>query len=107
MFRRSIAANSGMLSMFPKAEVVNFWMKDTILPLDMIFIRADGVEDSIARDQPPFGLANTFSAGPVIGLKAGYKVTRWFPPLEYLCCSSTAGLLDPPHVAHCRSRMFE
>jgi uncharacterized membrane protein (UPF0127 family) len=90
MFRRSLAADSGMLFMFPKAEVVDFWMKDTILPLDMIFIRANGVVDSIARDQPPFSLANTFSTGPVIaaleipagssdrlGLKAGDKVT-WF-----------------------------
>jgi uncharacterized membrane protein (UPF0127 family) len=72
-------------------------MKDTILPLDMIFIRASGVVDSIARDQQPFGLANTFSAGPVIaaleisagssdrlGLKAGDKVMGFgsqLPPL--------------------------
>jgi uncharacterized membrane protein (UPF0127 family) len=97
MFRRSLAANSGMLFMLPKAEVVDFWMKDTILPLDMIFIRASGVVDSIARDQQPFGLANTFSAGPVIaaleisagssdrlGLKAGDKVMGFgsqLPPL--------------------------
>ena len=45
MFRRSLAVNSGMLSMFPNAEVADFWMKDTILPLDMIFIRANGVVD--------------------------------------------------------------
>lgn len=63
-------------------------MKDTILPLDMIFIRANGAVDSVTRDQPPFGLANTFSAGPLIaalemsagtadrlGLKAGDKVS--------------------------------
>ena len=80
--RRSRAANSGMLFMFPKAEVVEFWMKDTILPLDMIFIRANRVADSTARDQPPFSLANMSSAGPVIGLKAGDKVTGWFLQLE-------------------------
>jgi uncharacterized membrane protein (UPF0127 family) len=88
MFCRSLAANSGMLFLFPKTQVVDFWMKDTILLLDMVFIRANGVVDSIARNQPPFSLANTFSAGPVIGaleipagttdrlgLKAGDKVT--------------------------------
>jgi uncharacterized protein len=53
-----------MLFMFPKKQVVDFWMKDTILPLDMIFIREDGVVDSIARDETPYSLANTFSAGP-------------------------------------------
>ena len=57
-------------------------MKDTILPLDMIFIRANRVADSTARDQPPFSLANMSSAGPVIGLKAGDKVTGWFLQLE-------------------------
>ena len=80
--------------MFPKAQVVDFWMKDTILPLDMIFIRANGVVDSIARNQPPFSLVNTFSAGPVIaaleipagtadrlGLKVGEKVTGVWTPI--------------------------
>ena len=98
MFRRSLAANSGMLFMFPKAEVVDFWMKDTIVPLDMIFIRANGVVDSIARDQPPLSLANTFSAGPVIaaleiragssdrlGLKAGDKVSVADPIVGIRC----------------------
>jgi uncharacterized membrane protein (UPF0127 family) len=66
MFRRSLAGNSGMLFEFPKPEVVDFWMKDTILPLDMIFIRQDGLVDSIAVDQAPFSLANTLSAGPVV-----------------------------------------
>ena len=72
----------------------------------MIVIRANGVVDSVTREKPPFSLANTFSAGPVIGLKAGEKAIGWFLQLEYLCCSSTAGLLDPPHVAHRRARMF-
>ena len=97
MFRKSLATHSDMLFMFPKAQVVDFWMKDTILPLDMIFIRANGVVDSIARDQPPFSLANTFSVGPVVaaleipagtagrrGLKAGDNVTGFgsrLPPL--------------------------
>jgi uncharacterized protein len=66
MFRRALAANAGMLFIFPKDQVVDFWMKDTILPLDMIFIREDGIVASIARDEAPFSLVNTFSAGPVV-----------------------------------------
>jgi uncharacterized membrane protein (UPF0127 family) len=97
MFRRSIAPNSGMLFEFPKAQVVDFWMKDTILPLDMVFISQDGVVDSIAVNQPRFSLANTFSVGPVVatleipagmatrlGLKRGDRVTGLgdqLPPL--------------------------
>jgi uncharacterized membrane protein (UPF0127 family) len=72
-------------------------MKDTILSLDMIFIRKDGTIDSIARNEAPFSLANTFSVGPVVatleipagmatrlGLKQGDKVTGLgdqLPPL--------------------------
>jgi uncharacterized membrane protein (UPF0127 family) len=97
MFRRSIAPNSGMLFEFPKAQVVDFWMKDTILPLDMVFISQDGVVDSIAVNQPPFSLVNPFSVGPVVatleipagmatrlGLKRGDRVTGLddqLPPL--------------------------
>ena len=66
MFRRALGANAGMLFIFPKVQVVDFWMKDTILSLDMIFIRKDGTIDSIARNEAPFSLANTLSAGPVV-----------------------------------------
>jgi uncharacterized membrane protein (UPF0127 family) len=55
-----------MLFIFPKNQIVDFWMKDTILPLDMIFIREDGIVDSIARDETPYSLTNILSAGRAI-----------------------------------------
>ena len=66
MFRRSLAPDAGMLFIFAKPQVVDFWMKNTVLPLDMIFIRKNGVVDSIAENAPPYSLANIFSAGVVI-----------------------------------------
>jgi uncharacterized membrane protein (UPF0127 family) len=66
MYRLSLARNAGMLFVFAKPQVVDFWMKNTVLPLDMIFIRKDGVVDSIARNAMPYSLTNIFSAGPVI-----------------------------------------
>ena len=66
MDRRSLASNAGMLFVFPKPQVADFWMKNTLLPLDMIFIRKTGIVDSIAENAAPYSVANIFSAGPVI-----------------------------------------
>lgn len=46
MFRRSLAANHGMIFPFDPPQEVGFWMKNTVIPLDILFIRADG---SVAR----------------------------------------------------------
>jgi uncharacterized membrane protein (UPF0127 family) len=66
MYRRSLAADAGMLFVFPKPQIADFWMKNTVLPLDMIFIRKTGVVDSIAENAASYSVANIFSAGPVI-----------------------------------------
>ena len=38
MFREQLASNSGMLFIFGKEDVYNFWMKNTLIPLDIIWI---------------------------------------------------------------------
>lgn len=52
MFRPELAADRGMLFQFPEARIVRFWMKNTLIPLDMIFLR-DGKIKSIIADVPP------------------------------------------------------
>jgi uncharacterized protein len=48
MFRRNVPANTGMLFPYDPPQDVAFWMKNTLVPLDMIFIRADGTIARIA-----------------------------------------------------------
>ena len=42
MFRGSLPGNEGMVFPFEPPQEVSFWMKNTLIPLDMIFIRPDG-----------------------------------------------------------------
>jgi uncharacterized membrane protein (UPF0127 family) len=65
MFRKSMADDHGMLFDFRREEPVYFWMKNTYLPLDMIFIRADGTIRSIATDATPLSEATISSKGAV------------------------------------------
>jgi hypothetical protein len=65
MYRREMAANAGMLFQLPQPEFVIFWMKDTYIPLDMLFVKADGTISSIAADAKPMSTAKIPSNGPV------------------------------------------
>lgn len=42
MYRDKLEENGGMLFVFPKEQILSFWMKDTRIPLSIAFIKADG-----------------------------------------------------------------
>jgi uncharacterized membrane protein (UPF0127 family) len=53
MFRTRLAENSGMLFFYDPPQEITMWMRNTYIPLDMVFIRADGVVHRIeARTEP-------------------------------------------------------
>jgi uncharacterized membrane protein (UPF0127 family) len=56
-YRNELADDQGMLFLFPREEVLTFWMKNTPLPLDMIFIGSDMKIVGIVREAAPFSLA--------------------------------------------------
>ena len=68
MFRKSIAPDRGMLFDFHTPQQVAFWMKNTLIPLDMLFIDADGRVALITRHATPLSETPIPSGGPVLGV---------------------------------------
>lgn len=74
MCRRSLAADRGMLFLFARAEPQMFWMRNTLIPLDIIYIGANGRVVSISRNVQALDESGAPSAGPakfVLELAAG------------------------------------
>ena len=65
MFRKKIAPNTGMLFLFDGEETRRFWMKNTLVPLDMLFIRRDGVIHHIHHMAKVKSLKHISSQGKV------------------------------------------
>ncbi|WP_435181915.1 DUF192 domain-containing protein [Halorussus sp. AFM4] len=52
MHRESLANNTGMVFVYPDAQQVSFWMKNTLIPLDMIFVGPDGEVLNVQHASP-------------------------------------------------------
>ncbi len=91
MYRTELAPDSGMLFVHDKPRDVAMWMKNTYIPLDMVFLNADGTVHRIEHKTEPHSEAMISSNGPVAavleiaggaaeryGLKAGDKVRHPF-----------------------------
>ena len=52
MFRRSLGPDEGMIFPNDPPQEVAFWMKNTLIPLDLVYIRADGRIARITRGEP-------------------------------------------------------
>ncbi|MCX6145376.1 MAG: DUF192 domain-containing protein [Ignavibacteriales bacterium] len=79
MYRDTLAENQGMLFVFDNEEVRAFWMKNTILSLDMIFVNAHNEIVTIHKYTTPYSEESYESTKPakyVIEVNAGYADKR-------------------------------
>ena len=87
MNRQSLAPDRGMIFPLGVTRDASFWMKNTLIPLDIIFVRGDGTIANIEANTVPLSLDQVLSAGPVdevlelaggrsaeLGITAGAKV---------------------------------
>jgi len=65
MCRAHLDGNRGMIFPMSPPHPVAFWMKNTMVPLDIIFIKPDGRVESIARNARPYDLTPLASGGSV------------------------------------------
>lgn len=88
MFRTAMGADEGMLFPMDPPRGASFWMRNTVIPLDLIFVGVDGRISNIAANAIPYDESPLRSAGLVtavlelnggraaeLGLKAGDKVS--------------------------------
>src|SRR5262249_13212977 len=92
MFRTHIDDNQGMLFVFPSEDHLSFWMHNTLIPLDMIFIRADHAILGVVANATPetdsprqvpgksqFVLEVNGGLAQRLGIKAGENVAFYAP----------------------------
>lgn len=68
MFRRDLADDAGMLFVYGAPQMVSMWMKNTLIPLDMVFIDGRGAITMIAERTTPQSLRTVTSDRPVRGV---------------------------------------
>jgi len=68
MFRNKMDANAGMLFVYKTPQPITMWMYQTNIPLDMLFIAADGRVANIHQRAVPHSTATIASDGPVVAV---------------------------------------
>jgi len=93
MMVREMPAMTGMLFIYDFVATHSMWMKNTLIPLDMVFARQDGTVSSVVRDTEPLSLRSIASIEPVafvLELNAGTT--------ERLFIDEDSRLIwEPPH----------
>ncbi len=68
MHRESMAAMAGMLFVYPDEREVSFWMRNTLIPLDMIFVDAEGVVVGVHAEAVPLDETPIPSGEPTLAV---------------------------------------
>ncbi|MGN0919173.1 MAG: DUF192 domain-containing protein [Alphaproteobacteria bacterium] len=79
MERKSIPQNQGMLFLFPYPSIIKMWMKNTYIPLDMVFLNAQGQVICLRENTKPLDetiISCPYPAQKVLELNAGQIKTK-------------------------------
>ena len=68
MYRRSLPENAGMLFIYDRPQPAAMWMKNTLIPLDMVFIAPGGRVHRIESNAEPFSLTAIPSNGDIVAV---------------------------------------
>ncbi|HEU0117005.1 MAG TPA: DUF192 domain-containing protein [Alphaproteobacteria bacterium] len=68
MFRKYMPQDHGMIFIYNPPQQVSMWMKDTYIPLDMLYVRADGTIEKIITEAQPLNYTPLSSDEPVHGV---------------------------------------
>jgi uncharacterized protein len=86
MYRTHLEPDRGMIFLFDGEKVHSFWMKNTVIPLDMLFISRDGRIVGIAENTEPFSLK---PVGPAVPCQAVLEVNGGFAATHGLAVGDT------------------
>jgi uncharacterized membrane protein (UPF0127 family) len=66
MYRTAMAADAGMIFQYDRPQIINIWMKNTVLPLDIVYVNERGTVTKVAPDAVPYSLDLITSESPVV-----------------------------------------
>jgi uncharacterized membrane protein (UPF0127 family) len=97
MFVRELPERTGMLFVYGDEQIRSMWMKNTFIPLDIAFARADGTIINVALETEPQSLKSIASAAParyVLELNAGVSEKLAIGAGSRLLWGPTFGVTD-------------
>lgn len=97
MYRKDLPANAGMLFVFPQPDVLQFWMKNTPLSLDMIFFDSERRIVGIVERAQPF---STNPRGPQVPAQYVLEVHGGFAQKHGIQVGQQATFVRVPPAAH-------
>jgi uncharacterized membrane protein (UPF0127 family) len=94
MYRTELAEGAGMLFVFDEEAERSFWMSNTPIPLDILYIRSDATIVSIAANTTPYSEKKIPSRGParyVLEVPAGWSARHGVKPGDRLTLPDLTG----------------
>ena len=94
MFRESLPARSGMLFLFPDGGVHKFWMKNTMIPLDMVWMDHDRRVLFVSGQTPPCRADPCPTYGPELPATSVLEIAGGLAARESITVGSTIRFID-------------